>query len=64
LLLVALVIALTATATVCLSVIFVAAAVLISYTATRSHHRALVARAWRVTPPRAPRLAALWEDFR
>jgi Zn-dependent protease with chaperone function len=62
LLLVALVIALTATATVCLSVIFVAAAVALSYAATRAHHRGLLDRAWPVTSRRAPRLAALVDE--
>ena len=54
-----LVIALTATATVCLSVLFVLAAVALSYAINRGHHRTLLEQARQVTPQHAPRLAAL-----
>ena len=54
-----LVIALTATATVCLSFVFVLAMVALSYAITRSHHRALLERARPVTAQDTPALATL-----
>ena len=57
--LVLLVIALTATATVCLSALFVLVMLLISYGANRAHHRALLKQAQQVTARDAPALAAL-----
>lgn len=59
LLLVLLVIALTVTATVCLSLVFVVTMVALSYASTRSHHKALLARALQVTPQNTPALATL-----
>jgi Zn-dependent protease with chaperone function len=53
------VIAATATATVCLSAVFVAVMVGLSYTLNRSHHEALLRQAHRVTPQESPGLAAL-----
>lgn len=53
------VIALTAAATVCASVVFVLGFVLLAYLFTRSHHQALVQSARRVTPQTAPELAAI-----
>lgn len=54
-----LVIALTATATVCLSALFVVVMLIVSYQANRAHHRALLNQARRVTSQDAPALAAL-----
>jgi Zn-dependent protease with chaperone function len=48
--LVLLVIALTATATVCLSVVFVGAALLMAYSAGANHHRQLIEGATQITP--------------
>jgi Zn-dependent protease with chaperone function len=59
LILVLLVIALTATATVCLSALFVVVMLIVSYQANRAHHRALLNQARRVTSQDAPALAAL-----
>jgi Zn-dependent protease with chaperone function len=59
LLLVFLVIALTATATVCLSAIFVVGAVALSYSINRAHHRTLLSQAQPITPRDTPRLAGL-----
>ena len=53
------VIAVTATATVCLSAVFVVAMVVVSYIMTRSHHQSLLEGAERVTTRNAPRLAGL-----
>jgi Zn-dependent protease with chaperone function len=53
------VIALTATATVCLSAVFVVATVLFAYGRNRSHHRTLVAQAQRVTSQQTPGLARI-----
>jgi Zn-dependent protease with chaperone function len=53
------VIALTATATVCLSALFVAATVLFAYSRSRSHLREVVAQADLVTPDTAPGLARI-----
>jgi Zn-dependent protease with chaperone function len=58
-LLVGLVIALTATATVCLSVVFIAAIILISYGANRARHRALVAQALSISSQETPSLAII-----
>ncbi|MCP4543440.1 MAG: M48 family metallopeptidase [Chloroflexi bacterium] len=52
-------IALTATATVCLSVVFIAVMVLLSYRFTRAHHQALLNKAQRITVEETPELAAL-----
>jgi Zn-dependent protease with chaperone function len=54
-LLVIAIIALTATATLCLSVVFV----VVSYFGTQANHRELIQHAYAVTPDRAPRLAEL-----
>jgi Zn-dependent protease with chaperone function len=62
LLLVLAVIALTATATVCLSVLFVAVFVAIAYGMNRSQHNELLRRAHRVTPQSAPGLAIVAEE--
>ena len=51
------IITLTATATVCLSVVFVVGTVLFAYSRNRSLHRALVGRAQPVTPHETPGLA-------
>ncbi len=55
--LVLLVIALTATATVCASVAFIGLFVVFSYTMSRSHHQSLLQNAQRVTPQSQPELA-------
>jgi Zn-dependent protease with chaperone function len=60
--LVLLVIALTATATVCLSVVFVAVMVWLSYAFTRSHHQALLRQARQITAKETPVLAALLDE--
>jgi Zn-dependent protease with chaperone function len=52
------VIAITAAATLLTGLVFVAIAVGLSYFSSRSHHRALLRRAQRVTPATAPSLAA------
>jgi Zn-dependent protease with chaperone function len=62
LILVLAVIGLTAVATVCGSVIFVAAMVALSYFYTRSHHQSLMAGAQQITLSSAPALAALIQD--
>jgi len=59
LLLVLAVIALTATATICLSALFVVVFVAIAYGMNRSHHNELLSRAHRVTPQSAPGLAVV-----
>jgi len=59
LLLVFLVIGLTATATICLSAVFVLAMVALSYALNRAHHRTLLERARPVTPQNTPGLATL-----
>lgn len=51
-----LVIALTATATLCASVLFIGLAVLVSYYASRSAHQRLVNHAQRVTPNSGPEI--------
>jgi len=56
---VAAVVALTAAATVCGSAVFVALFVVMSYSATRSHHRQLLAAARHVTAQTYPQLARL-----
>lgn len=56
------VIAVTAAATVCASVIFVALAVLLAYSSSRSHHQALMQGAYPVHEQRTPRLAALVQE--
>ena len=60
--LVFLVIALTATATVCLSAVFIVAMVALSYAISRSHHKALLEQALQVTPQDTPGLAALVDE--
>ncbi len=62
LLLVLLVIAVTATATFCGSVLFVAAMVGLAYFAGASKHNELISRAQRVTAEHTPHLAAIVED--
>lgn len=57
-LLVLLVIGVTATATVCLSVVFILAMLAFSYNFTRSQHRNLMAHARQLTPQSAPAAAA------
>ena len=64
LLLVAGVIALTATATVCTSVLFIALAVALAYSSSRSHHQALVQKSYPITPKKAPELTAILESCR
>jgi Zn-dependent protease with chaperone function len=64
LLLVTGVIALTATATICTSVLFIALAVALAYSSSRSHHQALIRRAYPVTPQKAPDLFAILESCR
>jgi Zn-dependent protease with chaperone function len=59
LLLVLVVIGVTATATLCGSVLFVGLAVLLAYSATRSHHANLMRQAYPVQPETTPELAAL-----
>lgn len=56
------VIAFTATATVCLSVIFVAATVLMAYHFSRLHHRQILQQAQPVTPQTAPGLIPLIQE--
>lgn len=51
------VIALTATATVCASLIFILAFIAMSFSFTRSHHQTLMRSAWQVTPQSLPELA-------
>lgn len=54
-----LVIALTATATLCASVLFIAIAILISFYASRSVHRELVDHAQQISPESSPEVFAL-----
>jgi Zn-dependent protease with chaperone function len=56
------VIALTAAATVCLSAVFVVAAVWFAYVNNRAHHRALMTQARRITPHSAPGLALILDE--
>lgn len=51
------IIAVTASATLCGSLIFVLIVLLVSYSATRSHHQQLIGRAHAVTPESAPELS-------
>jgi len=53
------VIALTAAATVCASVLFILAFIAMSFSFTRSHHQALMRSARQVTPQTAPELAEI-----
>lgn len=64
LLLVFLVIALTATATLCASLIFVLLAVMLASASSRSHHQALMRSAQKVTPQNLEELAVLVESCR
>ena len=59
---VGLIIAVTAAATVCTSAIFVPAVVIIGYVASQSRHRALIAQAQQVTVLSAPEVMSLIED--
>lgn len=59
LLLVTLIIAFTATATLCTSVVFIAAMVALAYSASRSRHQALMQRAAQVSPQSTPVLNAI-----
>ncbi len=61
LLLVLLVIIVSATATLCTSVVFIGAFAMLGYSATRSHHLALLRRARRVNEQETPGMAALAE---
>ncbi|NLE44560.1 MAG: M48 family metallopeptidase [Chloroflexi bacterium] len=61
-LLVLVVIAVTASATLCLSAAFITVMVVISFLATRSHHRNVIAQAIPVTPQTAPALARIVSD--
>ena len=54
-----LVIAISATATVCTSVVFILAFVMLAYSASRSHHQSLVRGAQRITTGNAPGLSGL-----
>jgi Zn-dependent protease with chaperone function len=58
-LLVLLVIVLSATATLCLSVVFIGLFVIMAYNSSLNHHRSLVLAAQPVTPQRTPALNAL-----
>lgn len=60
--LVFLVIALTATATFCLSIVFVAGMLALSYYFTRAHHQELLLRARQVTPASEPGLSAVAQE--
>jgi Zn-dependent protease with chaperone function len=62
LLLVLAVIALTATATICLSALFVVAFVAIAYGMNRAHHNELLSHAHRVTPQSTPGLAVVVQE--
>ena len=62
LLLVLFVVILTSTATFCLSGVFIVGMFLISALMIRSHHRALMQTAKRVSPLQTPKMAALVED--
>jgi Zn-dependent protease with chaperone function len=62
LLLVLAVIALTATATVCLSAVFLVAFIAIAYWKNRAHHQALLTRAYQITRQRTPGLATIMEE--
>jgi len=62
LLVVLLVIAVTATATLCASVLFIAAAVVFAYIANRAHHRALLRSAYPLTQRRSPQLYTLAQE--
>jgi Zn-dependent protease with chaperone function len=62
LLVVGLVIALTATATVCGSLLFVLLAVGWAYSSSLSHHQNLMSAAFRVSPQSAPQLARLADE--
>ncbi len=57
-----LVIAFTAAATVCASAIFVPAVVILGYMTSRSNHQALLASAQRVTPKTVPELTPLIQE--
>jgi Zn-dependent protease with chaperone function len=59
LLLVGLVIAVTAAATVCSSVLFIAIAVALAHSSSRTHHQALIQRAYPVTAQSKPDLARI-----
>lgn len=56
------IIAATAVATLCGSVVFVLAMLLISYLLNRSHHNRLIDRAYQITPQSEPELAKLVSD--
>lgn len=59
--LVLVVIAISATATLCLSVVFIGLAVVMAVGATRAHHRALMNQAYPVSQTNAPELAQVIE---
>ena len=56
------VIAVTAVATLCGSVLFVLVMLVISYLLNRSHHNELIEKAYPVTPQTEPELASLVND--
>jgi Zn-dependent protease with chaperone function len=60
--LVFLVILLSATATLCMSAVFVFGVVLLSYQSARATHLALIDRAYRITPQSMPELAGIAAD--
>lgn len=59
LLLVALVIGLTAAATLCVSVLLVGITLLLAYSGSQAQHRQLMQRAWRVSAEKMPAVAAM-----
>lgn len=61
-LLVTLVIAFTATATLCTSVVFITAILLLAYSASRSRHQTLMQQAAQVNPTSAPALHQLFQQ--
>ncbi len=56
------VIALTATATVCLSVVFILVMLLYSYWSTKAHHQSLIQNAQQVTPQSVPGLSPVIQE--
>lgn len=56
------VIALTATATVCMSVVFIGLFVIYAHSSGSSHHKELIAQAQHVTPAAAPALAQIVQE--
>lgn len=56
------VIAITATATVCLSVVFILGMLIFSYWSTKSHHQSLIQKALQVTPQSTPGLSPVIQE--